>query len=124
MSDDPGREATWYGVFIPSSYPDKSGGTNARYGQQCPIKNISILEDRFNDLVVGDIVDLLCPKGYGHHSAMIRITKMNRKSFKGIELPRSYYPGTRWEVRINSALRLCVEYTSLEWLNELAKKWN
>jgi hypothetical protein len=117
MSDDPGREATWYGVFIPTSYPDKSGGTNARYGQHCPIKIISIHEDHFNDLAVGDIVELLCPRGYGHHSALIRITKMNRKSFKGIELPRSYSPGTKWTVGINSALRLAVEHTSLDRLN-------
>jgi hypothetical protein len=124
MSDDPYREATWYGVFIPSTEPDRSGGTNDRYGQACPLKNKTINEDRFSDLKVGDIVLLLCPRGYGHHSAGIRITKMNRKTFKGIEIPHSYRPGVNWSVGINSALQISLEYTSLDRLEELAKKWN
>lgn len=54
----------------------------------------------------GDVVEFLCSgRGRGNHLRVhARITKVNRKTFKATELPRSYSPGTLWNVNIAYAL--------------------
>lgn len=51
-------------------------------------------------LKVGDVVVFLCNgRGRGgHFQVTARVTKVNKKTFKATELPRSYYPGTLWTV--------------------------
>jgi len=62
--------------------------------------------DAGRDLRVGDVVKFLCNgRGRGGHVAVhARVTKVNRKTFKATELPRSYSPGTLWTVNIADAL--------------------
>jgi len=54
----------------------------------------------------GDVVEFLCSgRGRGNHLCVhARVTKVNRKTFKATELPRSYSPGTLWNVNIAYAL--------------------
>lgn len=54
----------------------------------------------------GDVVEFLCSgRGRGNHLCVhARVTKVSRKTFKAIELPRSYRPGTLWNVNIAHAL--------------------
>jgi len=54
----------------------------------------------------GDVVEFLCSgRGRGGHVCVhAKVTKVNRKTFKATELPRSYSPGTLWNVNIAYAL--------------------
>jgi hypothetical protein len=54
----------------------------------------------------GDVVEFLCSgRGRGNHLCVhARVTKVNKKTFKAIELPRSYSPGTNWTVNIEHAM--------------------
>jgi hypothetical protein len=56
------------------------------------------------NLQVGDVVEFLCNgRGRGgHHRVFARVTKVNRKTFKATELPRSYNPGTLWTVHFEA----------------------
>lgn len=58
------------------------------------------------NLQVGDIVEFLCNgRGRGNHLRVhAKVTKVNKKTFKALELPRSYSPGTNWTVNIAYAL--------------------
>lgn len=55
----------------------------------------------------GDVVEFLCNgRGRGGHVRVLaKVTKVNRKTFKATELPRSYAPGTNWTVNIEYALQ-------------------
>lgn len=55
-------------------------------------------------LEVGDVVLFSCNgngRG-GHFRVTAKVTKVNRKTFKATELPRSYRPGTLWSVSYES----------------------
>lgn len=54
-------------------------------------------------LQVGDVVHFTCNgRGRGgHFNVTARVTKVNKKTFKATELPRSYSPGTLWNVSIS-----------------------
>lgn len=58
------------------------------------------------NLQPGDVVEFLCNgRGRGNHVRVFaKVTKVNRKTFKALELPRSYSPGTNWTVNIEYAL--------------------
>lgn len=67
----------------------------------------------------GDVVEFLCNgRGRGNHLRVrVRVTKVNRKTFKGDELPGSYSPGTKWVVNIayslepgNGGLTICKDW--------------
>jgi hypothetical protein len=62
--------------------------------------------DAGRDLRVGDVVEFLCNgRGRGGHVCVhAKVTKVNRKTFRATELPRSYSPGTLWNVNIEHAL--------------------
>jgi len=62
--------------------------------------------DPERNLQAGDVVEFLCNgRGRGGHVRVFaKVTKVNRKTFKAIELPRSYSPGTLWNVNIAYAL--------------------
>jgi len=62
--------------------------------------------DAGRPLQPGDVVEFLCNgRGRGGHLCVhARVTKVNRKTFKATELPRSYAPGTSWTVNIAYAL--------------------
>jgi len=62
--------------------------------------------DAGRNLQVDDVVEFLCNgRGRGGHLCVhARVTKVNRKTFQATELPRSYSPGTRWNVNIAHAL--------------------
>jgi hypothetical protein len=62
--------------------------------------------DANRNLRVNDIVEFLCNgRGRGGHVRVFaKVTKVNRKTFKALELPRSYSPGTNWTVNIAYAL--------------------
>ncbi len=62
--------------------------------------------DANRNLRVGDVVEFLCNgRGRGGHVCVhAKVTKVNRKTFKATELPRSYRPGTLWNVNIEYAL--------------------
>src|SRR4051812_43004560 len=57
-------------------------------------------------LLAGDVVEFLCSgRGRGNHLRVLaRVTKVNRKTFKAIELPGYYCPTTPWTVNIEYAL--------------------
>ncbi len=56
------------------------------------------------NLQVGDVVEFLCNgRGRGNHVRVhAKVTKVNRKTFKALELPRSYSPGTNWIVHFEA----------------------
>ena len=54
------------------------------------------VNNRIDLLQIGDIVELLAM--YQHHSATMRITKINRVSFLGTEIERSYGQGRKWRI--------------------------
>lgn len=58
--------------------------------------------DAGRNLRVGDVVEFLCNgRGRGGHGGVhAKVTKVNNKTFRAIELPRSYAPGTPWVVNI------------------------
>lgn len=64
---------------------------------------------------IGDVVSFSC-NGHGrggHFNVTARITKVNKKTFKATELPRSYSPGTLWLVNFcNEDSRI---YIDLSW---------
>jgi len=68
--------------------------------------NIWKFGDANRNLQVGDIVEFLCNgRGRGGHVCVhAKVTKVNKKTFKATELPRSYSPGTLWNVNIAYAL--------------------
>jgi hypothetical protein len=62
--------------------------------------------DAGRNLQVDDVVEFLCNgRGRGGHVRVFaKVTKVNHKTFKATELPRSYAPGTLWNVNIAYAL--------------------
>ena len=71
------------------------------------------------DLRVGEIVTFLCNgRGRGGHLRVTaRVTKVNRKTFRAVEMPGSYRPGTDWSVNIEYAMQpgnggICIELNS------------
>lgn len=62
--------------------------------------------DANRNLQKGDVVEFLCNgRGRGGHVRVFaEVTKVNRKTFDAIELPRSYAQGTRWRINIAYAL--------------------
>lgn len=67
---------------------------------QNSMKNIWKFSDAERELQLGDVVNFRCNgRGRGgHFNVTARITKVNKKTFKATELPRSYSPGTPWTV--------------------------
>ena len=76
-------------------------------------KCISITDPK--DLVVGEEFHFTCNgRGRGgHYSVFAKVTKVNRKTVAALELPRSYWPGTRWSVSI-SELNPAYKYIEVE----------
>ncbi len=60
------------------------------------------------DIKVGNKIHFLCNgKGRGGHGMVSAIvTKINRKTVDATEAPRSYSPGTRWNVNIDKINRV------------------
>jgi hypothetical protein len=60
--------------------------------------------DAGRNIQQGDVVEFLCNgRGRGGHVRVFaRVVKVNRKTFKAIELPRSYSPGTNWTVNFGA----------------------
>lgn len=65
---------------------------------------------------IGDIIEFICNgngRG-GHYSVSATITKIKRVTFDCTENPGSYYPGTRWNLRLDDpsiSLRFCLWYS-------------
>src|SRR3954462_12082748 len=89
---------------------------NPQYDPAVPHPQPFIWEykDADRDLQIGDVVHFLCNgRGRGgHYRVTARVTKVNKKTFKALELPRSYSPGTRWTVHIDT--EDCIEI-DLSW---------
>ena len=51
---------------------------------------------------VGSILFVGPFRNRGNHGAFVLITKVNNKTFKGVELKRSYTPGTKWTIHKES----------------------
>jgi len=54
----------------------------------------------------GDKITFLCNgsgRG-GHFNVYAEVTKVNRKTLDAVELPRSYRPGTRWRVSLDTRI--------------------
>jgi hypothetical protein len=51
-----------------------------------------------DDILIGDVIMLSPRRSHGGHSPYIEITKINRKSFKGVEQATSYQAGMKWTV--------------------------
>ena len=54
------------------------------------------------EITIGSQIHLGIVKGRGGHGATIEITKVNKKTYKGIEVQGSYTPGTIWTVHKES----------------------
>ena len=69
-------------------------------------KSVWKYSDAERPLREGDVVEFLCNgRGRGGHVCVhAKVTKVNKKTFKATELPRSYHPGTNWTVNIAHAL--------------------
>lgn len=63
-----------------------------------------VYKDADRNVREGDIVEFLCNgRGRGgHHKVTALVTKVNAKTFKATEMPRSYREGTRWSVSFAS----------------------
>lgn len=68
-----------------------------------------------DEVKVGHVLHIPWVSRY-QHGATIVVTKVNRKSFKGIELHRSYQPSTLWSVRKDQVLEFV-------WHKEDKKQW-
>lgn len=66
-----------------------------------PDMNI-VLNGHLNPVEVGSMIFVPCVRGRGGHGAHILVTKVNKKTFKGIECKRSYIPGMHWTVHKES----------------------
>src|SRR4051794_16087526 len=77
--------------------------------------NVWVFEQANRSLFVGDIVSFTGNgRGRGgHYSVTVKVTKVNRKTFKGVEVPRSYKPGTEWTVDLDNE-NLAI-YIELSW---------
>ncbi len=113
---------TWYGLFIPTEYPDRSGGKNPRYGQKNPLEDYYV-NGRIQDLIIGDVVELVWVSNY-HHGATMQITKINQKTVLATEQEGSYNPGRNWRLHKDSSFRIALSFMSDKRLAELALKWN
>jgi hypothetical protein len=60
------------------------------------------VEMDISEIKEGSVLRLIWVKGYGGHGATMKITKVNNKSFKAVEMNRSYSPGTLWTIHKNS----------------------
>lgn len=70
------------------------------------IKKLSdcLVVDGFDkEIEVGSVIFVGPFRNRGNHGAFILITKINKKSFKGVEVLQSYSPKTIWTVRKDSA---------------------
>lgn len=112
--------ATFYGSY--------SHGNRIDTGEtKCPLEIVAIngYPHRGDMLAVGDVVELLCQ--YGSHAATIEITKLNRRTFDGIEITGSYNAGCKWRVNKQpaGALHLSHYHNPHRRLVELAELgWN
>ena len=63
-----------------------------------------VYKDADRNVREDDIVEFTCNgRGRGgHYKVTALVTKVNAKTFKATELPRSYSPGTRWSVSFAS----------------------
>lgn len=63
--------------------------------------------DLNHQLRENDIVQFTCNgRGRGgHYSVYARVTKIKRKTFDALEIPRSYSPGTRWNLLLDDPNR-------------------
>ena len=61
---------------------------------------------QFADLKIGDQVWFFCNgRGRGgHYRVHVEVKKINKKTFKAVEMPRSYSPGTEWTVHSSTDL--------------------
>jgi hypothetical protein len=66
----------------------------------------AIPEVNVDAIKVGDTLVYRPYSGYGGHNAYIRVTKVNRKTFKGVEREGSYHSGTEWTIHKESTFAL------------------
>jgi hypothetical protein len=87
---------------------------NPRFGEnQFQTKFAWEYKTENRNLQVGDVVSFACNgRGRGgHYNVTARITKINKKTFAATELPRSYRPGTLWQVYMDGK----EVYVDLSW---------
>lgn len=51
---------------------------------------------------VGDVIFVGPFRNRGNHGAFVKITKVNKKTLKGVELKQSYSEGTNWSIHKES----------------------
>jgi hypothetical protein len=57
-----------------------------------------IAEVDVESIKIGDTLVYRPRDGYGGHNAYITVTKVNRRSFKGVERQGSYHAGREWSI--------------------------
>jgi len=68
-----------------------------------------------HEIKVGSEVFVSC-RGRGGHGAWIEVTKVNKMSFKGVEMERSYKPGIKWSVHKNSTFAVVERPEGKGWI--------
>ncbi len=69
---------------------------------------------------IGDEIAIFPASGYSNHMAYITVTKINPKSFKGIERKGSMYPDTPWTISKKTEFALISYengYMKTQWFN-------
>jgi hypothetical protein len=79
-----------------------------------------IPEVDIESIKIGDLLYVSGGLGYGGHFATVEVTKINRKSFIGIECERSYCAGRKWRIHKESEFAIVLKKDGLvvhKWVN-------
>ena len=72
-------------------------------------------------IAIDDLVFM--PGAYPTHGAHMRVTKINRKSFRAVEEPGSYKPGTVWIVSSSPYCRRLARRTYNDTIPYVTDEW-
>jgi len=73
-------------------------------------------------LKIDDVICLYWANKY-QHGASIKITKINKKTIKGIEIEGSYQPNTLWSIAKDANMYIDNMHNSQERFNEIVLKY-
>jgi len=76
-----------------------------------------------NRVHVGTEIEFRAPNGYDGHYPVIKVTKINGKTFQGKEIERSHKPGTLWRVYKDTEFAIRIWERNTDGKNQLNTIW-
>lgn len=71
---------------------------------------------KIEDVKIGSELFVYVRRGRGGHGAYITVTKINRKSFVGVETDRSYSPKTPWKIHKEAKFAIVERNPGQPWM--------